>query len=121
MGGVALESVAAQVAAKELLTEGNGLGRVEPVQPVSEPGLLACFDNDRGEVLAELVGVDLKPAVLGALEGEGKGREGLGGAQPDKAAFALVDVGLEYVRVPVAVRGLPLTVVGGDDEIGDVG
>ena len=109
-------AVAVEIAAEELLAEGDRLRGVEPVQAVRLPGLLARLDDDRGEILAELVGVDLEPAVLGPLEGEGEGREGLGGAQPDEAAFAHVDVGLEYGRVPVA--GAAVDAVGGDDEVG---
>jgi hypothetical protein len=65
--------VPVEVVAKELLTEGDRLCRVELIQAVGEPGFLPCFDNDGGEVFAELVGVDLESAMLGALEGEGKG------------------------------------------------
>src|SRR6185312_8199622 len=89
VGGVALQPVATQIARKELLTKGDRLPGVVLIQAMRPPRLFPGLNNDRREVLAELVGVDLKPAVLGALEGEGKGRERLGGAQPDEAAFTL--------------------------------
>jgi hypothetical protein len=40
------------------------------------PGLLARLDDDGRERLAELVGMDLEPAVLGLLEREGEGGNG---------------------------------------------
>ena len=69
------------------------------------PRFLARFDDDRREVLAELVGVDLEPAVLGPLEREREGGERLGGAEPDEAALAHVDVRLEDVRVAQCACG----------------
>src|SRR5580692_464350 len=113
--GVALQSMPVQVAAKELLAERHRLRGVELIEAVRQPGFLAGLDADGREGLAELVGVDLKPAVRRPLEGEGKGRERLCGAQPDKAAFTLVDVGLKDVRVLVA--GAAVQAIGGDDQV----
>src|SRR6202012_5198878 len=43
-------------------------------------------------------------------------RERLGGAQPDEAVFALVDVRPENVRMPAASAAI--NTVGGDDQVG---
>jgi hypothetical protein len=107
--------VTVEVTTEQLLTERDGLRGVEFVEAVRGPGFLACLDDDGREVLAELVGVDLEPAMLGALEREGEGREGLRRAEPDEAAFTLVDVRLEYVRVPVA--GAAIAPIRGNDQV----
>ena len=104
VGGVALQAVAVQVAPEQLLAESDRLLGVAPVQAVRRPGLLPGLDDHRRELLAELVGVDLEPAVLGPLEGKGEGSEGLGRAEPDEAAFAHVDVRLEDIRIAARVR-----------------
>ena len=62
-----------------------------------------------------MIGVYLKPAVLGALEGKGEGRKSLFGAEPDEAALANVDVRLEHIRVPAALHAVDA--VGRDDQI----
>ena len=64
------------------------------------PGLLARFHNDGGEILAELVGVNLKPAELGFLERKGESRELLGRAEPNVAALAHLDVRAELLGLP---------------------
>src|SRR3569833_2332518 len=76
--GVALKAMAVQVAAEEPLAESDRLLGVIPIQTVSQPGLLPGLDDDGREVLAELVGMDLEPAVLRARGGGGGGREGRG-------------------------------------------
>ena len=73
VGRIALQPMPIQITPEKRLTECDRLRRVVTVQAVGQPCLLPGFDNDRREVLAELVGMDLKPAVLGPLEGKGKG------------------------------------------------
>lgn len=60
----------------------------------------------------------LEPAVLGLLEREGEGIEGLVRTKPDEAALAQVDVGLEdtlIARADTAVQA-----VAGDHQISAV-
>ena len=64
--------------------------------------MLRHLDDEGRGLVVELVGVGLEPAVLGLLEGEGEGLEQLVRAQPDEAAAAQVDVGLEGRGVPGA-------------------
>ncbi len=78
---------------------------VELVEAVRAPGLLAGLDDHRREIAAELVGVDLEPAMLGLLEGEGECREGLLRAEPDETALAHVDVRLEDLGVATFASG----------------
>src|SRR5271154_1547840 len=99
MPRVAHEPVAAQILAEQLLAECDRLLRVEAIETVRFPGLLARLHDDRGKLRAELIGVNLKPAVLGVLEREREGRELLLGAEPDEAALAHVDVRPENIRV----------------------
>ncbi len=85
------------------------------VEPVRLPCLLARLDDDRGEILAELVGVNLEPPMFRRFEGEGEGGERLRRAEPDEAAWACLDVRLEYFCVPIA--SLAVDAVGGNDEV----
>ena len=62
--GVAHQLVAVEVLREQLSAEGDRLLVVRLVEAVRAPGLLARLDDDRRERLAELVGVDLEPAVL---------------------------------------------------------
>src|SRR5271163_1780930 len=79
------------------------------------PGLLARLDDHGREIFAELIRVDLKPAMLGTLEREGEGRKFLMRAEPDEAALAHIDVGFEHRGVARALYAVDA--VGGDDEI----
>ena len=103
--GIAHERMAVEVLREELLAEGDRLRMVGAVEAVRAPGFLARLDDDGRERLAELVGVDLEPAVLGLLEREGERRERLRRAEPDVAALARVDVGLEDGLVPRGASG----------------
>src|SRR5579883_2640046 len=104
-----------EITGEELLAEGDGSGGIEPIDPVCLPGLLAGLDDHRGQIAAELVGVDLEPAVRGALEGEGECLEGLRGPEPDVAALAPVELRFEYRLVPLA--GLAVGAVCRDNEV----
>ena len=66
--------------------------------PGLEPDRLGHLDDEGGGLLVETIGMRLEPAVLGLLEGEGERIEELVGAEPDEAAIAHVDVGLEGAR-----------------------
>ncbi len=113
---IAHQSVSAQVPGEQRFAEGDRLLGAVAVQAVRSPGLLASLDDDRGELIAELVGMDLEPAVLGFLEGERKGGEFLVRAQPNEAALADGYIRLEYRRM--LRSGLAVHAIGGDDEIG---
>ena len=100
--GIAHEPVAVEVFREQLLAEGDRLLVVGGIEAVRAPGLLARLHDHRRERLAELVGVDLEPAVRGFLEGESEGGERPRRAEPDEAALARVDVRLEDRRVALA-------------------
>ena len=55
------------------------------------------------------------PASLRALEGEGEGLEGLGGAEPEEFVAPLLDIDPELGRV--AVADAAVGAVGGDDQV----
>ena len=114
--GIAHELVAVEVPRKELFREGDRLFVVGAIEAVREPGLLARLDDHGGEGLAELVGVDLEPAVLGLLECECEGRKRLRRSEPDEAAFARVDVRLEHGLMALARPAVDA--VGRDDQVG---
>src|SRR5450755_1113664 len=115
MSGVALKLVAAKICGEQLLAELHRLTCVGAIEAMRLPGLLACLDDDRRQVAAELIGMNLKPAVRGFLEREGKGREFLRRTEPHEAAFAHVDMGFKDVCIAIARRAVDA--VGGDDEI----
>ena len=99
------------------LAELDRLVGVALVEPVRAPGLLACLDDDGRQVLAELVRVDLEPAVLGALEREREGREGLARAEPDESALAHVDCRARTPRRAACARAA-VDAVGRDHQVG---
>ena len=108
----------AQVGGKQFFAKCNRLVGIGLVQAVRLPGLLAGFHNDGRKVLAELVGVNLKPSELGFLERKGERGELLGRAEPNVAAFAHFDVRAEFLGLPRP--GLAVGALCDDDEIGAV-
>ena len=100
--GIADQRLAVQVLGKQPLAKGNALLLAHRRQAVRLPDRLGRFDDEGGGVLVKLVGMGLEPAVLGLLEGEGEGVKGFVRAQPDKAAIAGVDVGLEHLGIAAA-------------------
>src|SRR6202035_2224827 len=92
MAGVALQLVAAEIGGEELLAERDCRRRVGAIKSMRLPGLFACLDDDGGHVAAELIGMNLEPAVLGLLERKGKGRELLRRTKPHEAALPDVDM-----------------------------
>src|ERR1700689_4647039 len=66
------------------------------IEAVWLPGFLARLDDDRGEILAELVGVNLKPSEFSFLECEGECREFLRRSEPNVAALPHFDAGVEF-------------------------
>ena len=115
---VADERMAAEVLGEQLLAEGDGFGLLHLVEAVRLPDFFGRLHDEGRGVVVELIGMGLEPAVLGLLEGEGEGLEGLVRAEPDEAAFAQVDVGL--VDVGVALADAAVEAVAGDDEVGVV-
>ena len=86
------------------------------VKSVGFPDGIGRLDNKgRGGVI-KLVGVYCKPAVLGLLKRKGKRVKCLFRAQPDKAAGAQLNVGLECLLV--AGANAAVQTVAGNDEIG---
>src|SRR6185312_12443075 len=112
---VALQRMAVEIACEEPLAEGDRARSVQTIEPMRSPRLLACLDDDRGEIAAELVGMDLEPSVLRALEREGECLEGLGGPQPDIPALAPVELRLEDGLMTLA--GLAVGAIRRDDEV----
>src|SRR5271156_4928081 len=88
MFGIAHQRMPAQITGEKRLAKGDGLLGAVAIQAVRQPGLLARLDDDRGELIAELIGMDLEPAMLGFLESKRKRREFLARTQPNEAALA---------------------------------
>jgi hypothetical protein len=99
VSGVAHQSAAAKIFAEQVLAKRDGLIRVVAVKTMRAPRFFPAFDNHRGDILAELVSVDLEPAMLGLFECKREGGEFVISAEPDEAAFAHVDVRLKHGRV----------------------
>ena len=101
---------------KQLLAEGHAIFLAHGIDAVGLPHFLGRFHDEGRSFAVELVGVRLKPPVLGLHEGEGEGIEGLLCAEPDEAALARVDVGLEGLGV--AGANAAVEPVAGDHEVG---
>src|ERR1700722_9569995 len=93
---VAHERTAAQILREQGLAKSDRLLGSEGVDSVGAPRLLARLDDDGGEIVAELIGMDLQPPMLGLFEAECKGGKCLRRAEPDEAALADGDVRLEH-------------------------
>src|ERR1700688_2895678 len=96
---VAHQWISAQIFGEERLAEGNRLLGGTAVEAMRTPGLLARFDDYRGDIVAELIGMDLEPAMLGLFERECKGCQLLARAEPNEAALADGNVRPEYRRM----------------------
>ncbi len=118
VGGVADQAVAIEVAREQALAVGHALLLAHLLDAGSPPHRLGRLDNEGRGVVVKAIGMRLEPAVLGLLEGEGERLEQLVRAEPDKAALAGIDVGLEGVGIAPAHAAVDA--VGGDDEIGPV-
>ena len=114
--GVADQVMAVQVLGEQALAESDALGLAHGVDAVGFPHGFGRFDDEGGGVGVELVGVGLKPAVFGLLEGKGEGVKGFLGAEPDEAAEARVDIGL--VAAGVTRADAAVEAVAGDDQVG---
>ena len=113
---VAHQPMAVEMTREQPLAERDRFFGGREVESMRPPGLIARLDDDGREVAAELVRVDLEPAMLGALEREGERVERPGGPEPDEPALAHVDVGLEHVGMAGARAAVHA--VGGDHQIG---
>src|SRR5258708_32381635 len=112
---VGQERSVAEIGREQLLAECDRLVYAGLIEPVRRPGLLARFHDDRGEVLAELIGVNLKPAEVGLLERKSERRELLRRAQPNVPALAPLDAGAELLDLPRP--GLAVGALGNHHEI----
>ena len=99
MAGIGDQFVAIEQVGKQVLAEGDGLVGLEFVHAGLEPGGLWRFHNKRGHLFVEPVGVQVKPAELGLLEGKGEGVELFLGTQPDKPAGTQVNARVEMCFV----------------------
>ena len=116
MSRVAHQPMTVEMTGEQPLAERDRLlGRGE-VQSMRLPGLIARLDDDGREVAAELIGVDLEPAMLGALERERERVERPRRPEPDEPALAYVDVGFEHIGMTGARAAVHA--VGGDHQIG---
>ena len=93
MLGIGHEGVAIQVLGKQLLAKCHRLLLGHLLKPCGLPNRFWRFHNEGGGVAIKLVGVGLKPTVLGFFNGKCEGIKQLARAQPHKAAMALIDVG----------------------------
>ena len=91
--GIGHEGVAIQVLGKQLLAKCHRLFLRHVLKPRCLPNRFWRFHNEGGGVAIKLVGMGLKPTVLGFLNGKCEGIKQLARAQPYKAAMALIDVG----------------------------
>ena len=116
MRGVRHQLVTVEIFCEQLLAERDQFLAAHLVDAGLEPDVLRRLDDEGRGGVVEFVGVRLEPAVVGLLEREGEGVEHLVRPEPDEAAFADLDVGLERGGVFVADKAVDA--VGGDDEVG---
>ncbi len=110
--------MAFQPVGEQLLAEGHALGLLHLVEAVRLPDRFGRFYDEGRGLAVELVSVRLEPAVFGLHKIEGEGVKRLFGAEPDKAAFPRVDVGLEGLGVTRSDAAVEA--VAGDHQVGVV-
>src|ERR1700761_2261380 len=115
MASVRQEASIAEISGKQRFAKGDRLIDVGLVQAVRRPGLLSSLDDDRRELLAELIRMDLKPAVLRFLERKGECGEFLRRAEPNEAALAHLDIRQKFIGL--ARARLAVDAFRNDDEI----
>ena len=118
MRSVADQGIAVQPGRKQFFAVGDAFFLAHLLDAGGLPGFLGRFDDEGRHAVFVAVGMRLEPAMLGLHEGESEGIEHLLGAEPDEAAAALVDIGMEGVGV--AGADLAVDAVGSDDQIGVV-
>ena len=118
MRRVAHERMAAKVPGEQPLAKCNAVLLAHLVQAMGFPDGFGGFDDEGRRGAVKLVGMGGKPAVFGLLEGKGEGVKGLARSQPDEAAVAQLDVGLEGAGV--AGADAAVQAVAGDHQIGVV-
>src|SRR3954470_9950510 len=101
---VAHQAVAVEVFAEDALAERNRAFRIDVLESGRAPGFLTGFDDESAGVLIEAIGVELEPAPGRLFESEGECIELATRSEPDVAALAHVDVGLEGLGIPAADR-----------------
>ena len=105
-----------EIFGKDGLAGGDGLFLAHLAKAISRPGFLRTFYNEGRRFIIELIGVRPNPALIGFLENEGEGIvEFLMRPQPDKFAFAGVNIGLKIGFIFAAGAGIkPVT---GDNQV----
>src|SRR5579862_1761482 len=102
MRGIVEQRVATQVGREKSLAIADGLLGGHVVESGGAPHVVGCLDDEGAGLGVERVGVGLKPAPFGLLEGKGEGGESLMCAQPDELAAASLDLRLEKLRISAA-------------------
>ena len=110
------EPVPVEVRRKQLLAIGDALFLRHLLDARGLPRGLGGLDDEGRQPVLEAIGVCLEPAMLGRHEDEAEGVEDLLRSEPDEAAVALVDVGLEHFGVPGP--HLAVDAVGRDHQVG---
>ena len=116
MLGVAHQVMAIQILGKQVLAKRHAFVLAHGVQAMRFPNRFGCFHNEGGGVVVVLVGMRLKPTVLGLLEGKGESVKGFVRAQPDKAAITHINVGL--VGVGIAGADAAVQAIAGNHQVG---
>src|SRR5450830_54251 len=94
------QSVAAEIACKNLFAGDNGLIDAHVIEAGATPGRFRTFDDEGRCVGVELIGMRPDPAVFGFFEYEGERVvEFLMCTEPDIFAGAHIDAGLENISV----------------------
>ena len=118
MRGIVHQRVALEILCKQTLAKGNTVLLAHRVEAMRLPYRLWRFDNKGRGAVVKLVGVRGKPAVFGRLKRKGKCVKGFVRAQPDKAAVAQLDIGLEGFRI--AGTDAAVQSVAGNHQVGVV-
>src|SRR5579872_3289235 len=93
--GIRNQPVAIQSFCKEPFTKSNGPFRFHLVYACSQPVLLRRFDDERGPILIEAIGMQIKPAPLGLSKVESEGLELFARPQPNEAILPHINIRLK--------------------------
>ena len=97
---IADQAVTIKMILKDILAGGDGFFFGHLAKAICVPGFLRTFDNESRRFIIKLIGMRPDPTLVGFFKDKGKSIiKFLMGAQPNKFAFARINIRLEMLLI----------------------